>query len=317
MLERELVSLIVPFYNGERYLERFLKSLISQSYNDVQIILIDDGSTDNSDIIVSQYLSILRDKFAEVTYLKQSNGGAASAVNMALKYVKGEYLCWADCDDELYPENIKKKYLFLKDNPQYGMVNCGAQAVDQDTGEVIDNLLISSDQRDEDMFLRIISGIPVYPGVFMLRTELLFRKLKDREIYFNREAGQNYQLLLPVAYDNKCGFIDDILYKYYVRSDSHSHNVDYYKVFERTYVRESLLDNVLVFMPEEDREKIINKIYYDSEIQRFNLSFEMNDKLRNNESFKTLKKNFVPLKVRIKHYIINCKFINTIYRWRR
>ena len=71
------------------------------------------------------------------------------------------------------------------------------------------------------MFMRIISGIPAYPGVFMIRTKLLFDKLDDREIYYNREAGQNYQLLLPVAYDSKCGFIDNVLYKYYVRMDSH------------------------------------------------------------------------------------------------
>lgn len=83
--------------------------------------------------------------------------------------------------------------------------------------EILYKMIIPKGQRNENMFKQIIDGIPVYPGVFMLRTQLLFDRLEARKIYFNKEAGQNYQLLLPVAYDNKCGFIDDILYNYYVR----------------------------------------------------------------------------------------------------
>lgn len=314
MLEKDLVSFIVPFYNGEKYLDRFLKSLLSQVYKNIQIILVDDGSTDKSNAIVSKYSEIIKNTFAEFIYLRQENGGAAKAVNKALKYVKGEYLCWADCDDELYPENIIKKYKFLKENADYGLVNCGAQSVDQDTNKIIGNLLIPSCKRQENMFFNIIKGIPVYPGVFMIRTELLLKKLKNREIYFNREAGQNYQLLLPVAYDNKCGFLDDILYNYYIRSDSHSHNVDYNRMVDRTYVRENLLENVLEFLPNEERKTIMDKIHREAEIQRFNLYFAKNDKKKSNKSFNFLRRYSIPLKIRIKHCLINNLFFNNIYR---
>ena len=107
--------MIVPIYNGEKYLRRFLKSVISQTYDNVQLILVNDGSTDCSDSIIKSYACELKAKFTEYIYIYQSNNdiyiyqsnnGAASAVCNALKYVEGEYLCWADCDDELLPDNI-------------------------------------------------------------------------------------------------------------------------------------------------------------------------------------------------------------------
>lgn len=315
MLQEDLVTLITPLYNGENFIERFLKSVLAQTYDNVQFILVNDGSTDNSDQIVEKYENQLKEKLKEFIYLKQENSGAASAVNNALKYVDGEFLCWADCDDELMPENIYKKWSYLKKNKEYGMVNCAATAMDQETGEILNEMSIPKSKRKKNMFLEIIDGIPVYSGVFMIRTQLLFDKIKNREIYYNSEAGQNYQLLLPVAYNNQCGFIDDRLYNCYVRSDSHSHNVNYEKIYERTYVREILLDNVLKFMPFLEKNVLMEKIRLESAFERFNLSFNANDRVRNNESFDEFhKKCKVSLKVKIKHIVINVRLFNKIYR---
>lgn len=315
-MEKNLVSLIAPFYNGEKYLERFLKSVLSQTYYNVQFILVNDGSTDNSYDIVKKFEDELDKKFSEFIYLEQENGGAASAVNYALKYVKGEYLCWADCDDELLPDNIYLKLNFLNNHREYGMVNCGAIAIDECSGNKINSLIISDENRFNNMFKQIIDGIPVYPGVFMIRTQLLFNVLENRTIYFNREAGQNYQLLLPVAYFNKCGFIDEILYKYYIRLDSHSHDVDYERAYKRTYVREELLDNVLSFMEENEKKCLMEKIKTECCNERLNMAFHQNDKEKTNEAYKELIKNKYSIffKNRVKHWIINVRIVNSIYR---
>lgn len=316
MLVQNLVSLISPFYNAESFLERFLDSVLAQTYTNLQFILVNDGSTDNSNTIVDRFRPELEKKFAEFVYLKQENGGAAAAINLALKYVKGEYLCWADCDDELWPDNIRQKYFYLQHHKEYGMVCCAAKAVDQTTGKVLETLKIPEENRSDNMFLQIIKGIPVYPGVFMLRTKLLFDKLDNREIYFNREAGQNFQLLLPVAYYNKCGFIDSILYNYYIRPDSHSHNTDYRREFERTYVREIVLGQVLKVIPEQEQKKIMRNVRYNCIMRRFYLSFDSNDRVRNNEVYAELKPYPIPFKILIKHAIINVAFLNYIYRLR-
>lgn len=315
MLENNLVSLIAPFFNAESYLERFLKSVLSQTFTNVQFILVDDGSSDDSNLIVQKYSDSLKNKFKEFIYLKQKNGGAASAVNNALKYVNGEYLCWADCDDELLSENIEKKYVYLESNNDCNLVLCGAKAIDQQTGKELRDLIIPPEQRQNNMFIQIIDGIPVYPGVFMIRTQLLFNKLANREIYFNKEAGQNFQLILPVAYNSKCGFIDDILYLYYVRKDSHSHNTNYEKDYFRTYVKEDLLSSVLSFMPAEQREAILNKIHEKQERKRFNLSFIIHDTVKNNKSYNELKKiSAISKKDKLKHFIINNKKLLSLYK---
>ena len=272
-LQKDLVSLIVPFYNAEKYLSRFFDSVLKQTYSDIQFILVDDGSTDGGNQIVEKYKSEIEKKLKEFIYLRQTNGGAAKAINFALKYVKGEFLTWADSDDTIHEDNIRMKYNFLKKNSTYGMVICGAQAIDQETGRKIRNLVIKKKNHVDNMFRTIIDGIPCYPGVSIVRTQLLFDKINNREIYYNREAGQNYQLLLPVAYDNKCGFIDNVLYDYYVRNDSHSHDVDYTRMYKRTYVRERLLDNILNFMPVTEKQVLMKEIHMESVHQRFALSF--------------------------------------------
>lgn len=314
-LQQDLVSLIVPFYNSEKYLARFLDSVLIQTYTDIQFILVDDGSTDGSNLIVEKYKAELEKKLKVFTYLRQDNGGAAKAVNSALKYVQGEFLVWADSDDVLHKDNIILKYNFLKNNNSYGMVMCGAQAIDQETDIKLYNLVLKKKKRDEDMFRTIIDGIPCYPGVFMIRTQLLFEKIVNREIYFNKQAGQNYQLLLPVAYDNKCGFIDNILYDYYIRKDSHSHNADSKQMYMRTFVREELLNNILTFMPPIKKKALMKEIHTDSLHNRFLISFSNGDSNENYKVYQELKREkslkFIEY---IKRFVIRNKITFKVYQ---
>lgn len=302
------VTLIAPVYNGEQYIERFLKSVYGQTFTDVQIIIVDDGSSDGTYGVLESYRAKMEEEFCEYTVLRVRNGGAACAVNHALKIVKGEYLTWADCDDELLPRNIELKVKFLDENPGYGMVNCEAQSIDYESGQMLNRLAIPRKKQKEDMFYQILDGVPCYPGVFMIRSQLLFCRLVDREIHYNPEAGQNYQLLLPVAYFEKCGFIHEVLYNYYVRKDSHSHDVDYERLIKRTYVGEDNFDKILTFMPEEEKRKLLGKIHIKLEKKRFNCSFANNDTKINDKSYFELKKmGNADMKVRLKHILIHHK----------
>lgn len=314
-LQQDLVSLIVPFYNAEKYLKRFLDSVLGQTYKNIQFILVNDGSIDGSNRIIEYYRERLEQELKAFVYLKQENGGAAKAVNSALKYVEGEFLVWADSDDVLHKDNIRLKYNYLKCNSTYGMVMCGAQAIDQETGMKLGKLVIKKKKQEENMFRNIIDGIPCYPGVFMIRTQLLLDKIQDKEIYFNREAGQNYQLLLPVAYDNKCAFIDNILYDYYVRCDSHSHDVNYERMYNRTFVREILLDNILNFMPSIEKKILMKEIHINSLHNRFAISFSNNCIDDNYRIYQELKReNSLKFIESIKRFVIQNKLIYGAYQ---
>lgn len=103
-----LVSVIVPVYQAESYLNRCLKSIVEQSYNKLQIIVVDDGSTDNTPRICDDWAS--RDKRIEVIH--QPNGGVGAARNTGLDAVRGDYIAWVDSDDwidECYIERLFTK----------------------------------------------------------------------------------------------------------------------------------------------------------------------------------------------------------------
>ena len=87
-------SIIVPIFNSEKYLEKCINSLINQTFKGIEIILVNDGSTDNSEKIIKKYT-----KDTRIVYLKKENGGQASARNMGLKKAKGEYIIFIDSDD--------------------------------------------------------------------------------------------------------------------------------------------------------------------------------------------------------------------------
>ena len=118
----DLVSIIVPCYNGEKYISRFLDSIINQTYKKIELIIIDDGSTDNTHIIIEGYREKLKNEGMNLKYIYQTNQGQAEALNKGLEIVMGEYLTWLDSDDILTKDSIEKKVNFLKKNFEYGFV---------------------------------------------------------------------------------------------------------------------------------------------------------------------------------------------------
>ena len=90
------VSVIVPIYNVEKYIAKCLESLVNQTLEDIQIILVNDGSTDNSGKIAKQYASKYLTK---IIYVEKENGGLSDARNYGLRYATGDYISFVDADD--------------------------------------------------------------------------------------------------------------------------------------------------------------------------------------------------------------------------
>ena len=114
-MEKGLITLIVPCYNVGKTLERFLQSVLKQTYRHIQIVFIDDGSTDNTATILKKYQPIFSSAKMKMQYIYQKNAGLGSAINTGLKYIEGEYLCWADPDDFYMKDSMKitVKYQFV------------------------------------------------------------------------------------------------------------------------------------------------------------------------------------------------------------
>ena len=106
----EIVSIVVPIYNVEKYLKKCIESILIQSYKNIQIILVDDGSTDNSSIICDEYAK----KDERIYVVHKPNGGLSDARNVGLEKVIGAYFCFIDGDDYIHKDYIKEMLFCAK-----------------------------------------------------------------------------------------------------------------------------------------------------------------------------------------------------------
>jgi glycosyltransferase involved in cell wall biosynthesis len=126
MVFEPLVSVIIPNYNYSQYLAMAIESVLSQTYKKIEIIVVDDGSTDNSLEILSSYLS-------DITLVSQSNSGVSSARNAGLVKASGEYVCFLDSDDVWLPNKIEIQISHLFNNPM-ACVYTGIQLFEDNIG---------------------------------------------------------------------------------------------------------------------------------------------------------------------------------------
>lgn len=126
------VSVIVPVYNAEKYLKRCVDSLLAQTYSNIEIVLINDGSKDNSDLICKSYEESYPDK---IVFVNQNNSGAASARNNGMKNATGDYIGFVDADDYVKEDMFEALLSTAVDN-DCDMVNCGHFEVAED-GKVL------------------------------------------------------------------------------------------------------------------------------------------------------------------------------------
>lgn len=112
-MEKPLVSVITPMYNGEKYLTEMIDSVINQTYSNWELVIVDDYSTDNSCKIVEEYVK----QDSRIRLIKQKkNAGPAEARRVSIKNAKGKYIAFLDCDDIWMPEKLEKQIGYMESN---------------------------------------------------------------------------------------------------------------------------------------------------------------------------------------------------------
>lgn len=104
------VSIIVPVYNGEKTIKRCVDSILAQKYDDIELVVVDDGSSDSTEIILSQYDD------PRMRVITKANAGVAAARNTALQVVSGEFVCFVDADDSVLPDYVSDLYSAMTDD---------------------------------------------------------------------------------------------------------------------------------------------------------------------------------------------------------
>ncbi|MFT8348186.1 glycosyltransferase family A protein [Clostridium saccharoperbutylacetonicum] len=313
----KMVSIITPCFNGEKFVSRYLESILNQTYKNIEMIFVNDGSADKTESIAKSYISKFKEKGMKFKYIYQENGGQASALNKGLKIFEGDYLTWPDSDDVLTIDSIEKKMLFLEKNKEYGLVRTDAAIVIENNLDKIQGHFAknNANKLKEDLFLDLITENRVWfaPGCYMVRAKSFLDVNSSRTIYESR-AGQNWQMLLPITYKYKCGFIDETLYLYVIRENSHSHRkIDYREMIERCDDHQDILVNTIENMDIQKDEKmrylniikekyIRKKLYIASEFKDHKLADKQYSILKNNNVANV--KDFIQL-ISCKNTILN------------
>ena len=124
-------SIVVPIYNTEKYLEKCLDSILNQSYNNFEVILVNDGSKDNSEIIIDKYVK--KDK--RLKKINKENGGLSSARNEGIKLATGEYLIFVDSDDTINEDLLKEVNAAISNNKKVDVVRYKACRINGESKE--------------------------------------------------------------------------------------------------------------------------------------------------------------------------------------
>lgn len=218
-----LVSIITPAYNAGGYLDSFFLSVLEQDYDNYEMIIVNDGSTDDTEDKILLYKKLFERRGIRFVYLNQENGGQARALNLAFPHMRGEYFIWPDSDDVLCPDNISTKVKFMAAHPDYALGISWAEYIDEAGNSL--GLLKRVPDKNDNLFrdLLISKNVNFCPGIYIMKTSAFVESYPALSIDESR-AGQNYQLLLPMAYGYQYGYIDKVLYKYVLHPSSHSND---------------------------------------------------------------------------------------------
>ena len=170
------VSVIIPVYNAERYLEKCLNSLRAQTYQNFEVIFVNDGSTDSSQEILEKYVGGNQERFR---ILKKENGGQSSARNMALPYVRGEYTTFLDSDDYYDKNYLQTLYYAAKKNGS-DMVISGQKKVDEE-GTVYLSIDYPVDKYPDTVMRRLNFSGKLYRTDYMRKHGMKFAEGKTYE----------------------------------------------------------------------------------------------------------------------------------------
>lgn len=297
-----IVSVIVPVYKAEKYISECIDSILNQTLSDIELILIDDGSPDNSGTICDEYA--LKDERIKVFH--QKNGGVCSARNKGLDNATGDYVFFVDSDDYIPCDAIETLY---NDSKEHNAdISIGRMYVDESQAKNQDDLKVWTDKQG------LIEGLEDNPALYGCCSKLLKKNLiEDIRFEVGRKAHEDGYFIfltlikLPViTVRSKCTYI----YRYNPESASHESFSD--KYFDVLYFEKEKRKTILEKFPELT-EKAYNKLVK-AHITMLHLFCSTKDKKYNKDVKNSIKmvrkfsKYFIPINSGEKKFFLIVKY---------
>ena len=242
------VSIIVPVYGVEKYIDKCLDSLVKQSLKEIEVIVVNDGTKDNSQKIIDTYVKKYPDKIK--SFIKE-NGGQGSARNYGLEKASGEYIGYVDSDDFIEKDMYKKLYNKAKEK-DYDIVVCGNYNVSEDYQNKNVDAFISNYNSDlENIFFgKMAVWNKIYKRDILVKNKLEFKeKVWYEDLAFTLKAIIN---------SNTFAFINEPLYDYLIRVGSTMNNSNVTRNLEIL----DAFDDILIYIKHNKKEEYLEKIEF-------------------------------------------------------
>lgn len=202
-MREPLVSVIIPVYNGANYIREAIDSVLNQTYSNIEVIVVNDGSNDNG--ATEEIALSYEDK---IRYIYKANGGVASALNEGIRQIKGDYFAWLSHDDVFYSEKIEKQIEILK-NQDYLITACSYN-IFYNNGRKIPVPIVDfyGEENISKSVFSVLQALIQFGGVLMHKS--VFEKYGCfRE---DLRTTQDYEFLFRVLRNEKCIYSNEILY---------------------------------------------------------------------------------------------------------
>lgn len=221
-MNEELISVVVPIYNVEKYLDKCVSSIVNQSYTNLEIILVDDGSTDNSGKLCEKWIQ----EDERIRVIHKENGGLSSARNEGLKIAQGEYIVFVDSDDYIEKDIIKICYEQIC-TANVDLIIFGYRTLNENYKTILDYKFEEKEYNvfklNKDFYNMISNSSFGYVWNKMYKIKIL----KSNELIFNTEIDKREDLIFNLSllkYIKKFKYINNIGYNYLQRSTSLLHS---------------------------------------------------------------------------------------------
>ncbi|MEK6374321.1 MAG: glycosyltransferase family 2 protein [Acidobacteriota bacterium] len=196
------ISVIIPTYNYARYLRDAIDSVLAQTVAPLEIIVVDDGSTDDTPQVLTAY-------GAKIRAIHQSNQGVAAARNTGVAAARGEYIAFLDSDDLWLPRKLELQIARLESDPSLGFVHCGAETFD---GEATLDVLEGMEGWVGEAILRLDRMVVPVPGSGILLPKRVIEEVGDFDVRL--PPSDDWDLCYRVAARYPIGFVPEVLVRY-------------------------------------------------------------------------------------------------------
>ncbi|GAB6558564.1 glycosyltransferase family 2 protein [Bacillus mobilis] len=308
-----IVSICTPVYNHEVYLESYFQSIINQTYENIELILINDNSKDNSHEVIVKWLDRLNQRFNKVIYInREENQGLIYNCNESIHLSSGKYICIFASDDIMHPNNIEYKVQRLENHPDEMLVySDGFLMHEEATISNLDRGLKGRFSEEKTLYKGDIFQKLVDYGSFIPAPSVVMNKLVIEEVggYSTDYMFEDYQMWLKISERYKVGFIEEALIYYRLSSGSLSRDPE--KFLKLLHDHERLLMDLKLCNNDINISKGLQSVYK----QGIEGCFRHNLKIEFDEYYNRIEKK--TLMDRLKQKIISISIFYQMYTFVR